>query len=142
MVKLDVLKFYLFLIFGNFEPRCSYEIVLIKKSIFLFIVPNDEAQFFNFLGKIFCRRENNSFGTHNINLRSFPKMNNHFFIRTSVFQHNLIGAKLFSKWLKFCLASARLGLSQYASKVLLFSGSCSSNLKGEQVRLVNKLYRI
>ncbi len=45
MVKLIVLKFYivcainseagivlsLFLIFGDFEPRCSYKIVLIKK---------------------------------------------------------------------------------------------------------------
>ena len=42
MVKLIVFKFYinseagivlcLFLIFGNFEPRCSYEIALIKKK--------------------------------------------------------------------------------------------------------------
>ena len=44
MMKLDVLKFYpvllilrleLFLIFGDFEPRCSYEIVLIKKECIL-----------------------------------------------------------------------------------------------------------
>ena len=43
MVKLIVFKFYinseagivlcLFLIFGNFEPRCSYEIALIKKEL-------------------------------------------------------------------------------------------------------------
>ena len=45
MLKLDVLKFNLvslvleagfvlslFLIFGDFEPRCSYKIVLIKKK--------------------------------------------------------------------------------------------------------------
>ena len=43
MVKLDILKFYcvihseawivlsLFLTFGDFEPRCSYKIVLIRR---------------------------------------------------------------------------------------------------------------
>ena len=49
MVKLNVLKFYIvplilrlglflvcsFLIFGDFEPRCSYKIVLIKKECML-----------------------------------------------------------------------------------------------------------
>ena len=44
MVKLDVLEFYLaqlflglefFLVFGYFEPRCSYKIVLIKKRVYI-----------------------------------------------------------------------------------------------------------